>query len=83
MPPVAGQRPKCLVRLAIGAAPKEAQVLLGWVEAASDVGCAVKRGVPARLRLSGFRHNKTKHNHDAKLDQEKKHAYASITRGGR
>ena len=39
---VTGQCRKCLVRLAIGAAPKEAQVLLSWIEAASDVGRALE-----------------------------------------
>ena len=49
---VTGQCRKCLVRLAIGAAPKEAHVLLRWVEAANDVDRAVERLVPAGLGLS-------------------------------
>jgi hypothetical protein len=71
---VARQSRKCLVRLAIGAAPKEAQVLLSWVEAASDVGCAFERRVPASLGLGCSRHRKTKQNHGAKLDHQRKHA---------
>jgi hypothetical protein len=39
---VTGQCRKCPVRLAIGAAPEEAQVLLSWVEVASDVGRALE-----------------------------------------
>ena len=68
---VARQGRKCLVRLAIGAAPKESQVLLSSVEAASDIGCAFERRVPASLGLGYSEHRKTKQNYGAKLDHQR------------
>jgi hypothetical protein len=62
-------------RLAIGVAQEEAQVLLGRVEAASDIGRAVERLVSASLSLSRSRHRKTKQSHGTKLGQRRTHAY--------
>ena len=71
---VTGECRECLVRLAIGAAPKEAQVLLSWIEAASDVGRALERLVPAGLGPGRSRHRETKQGHGAKPDQRRNHA---------
>ena len=57
---VCGERREGPVRLAIAAAPVDAHVVLSQIEAASDVGRAIERLIPARLGASRSRHRETK-----------------------
>jgi len=70
---VRGKYRKGPVRLAVIAAPEDAQVLLSWVEAADDVGRALEGLATAGLSLGPTGRHETKQHHGAKLKQGGNH----------